>query len=560
VTPEEAATRGHEALEAGRWAEARAAFEEALVGTGSADALAGLGDALFFLGDVGESVRCRERAYAASRRAGNVSEAIDSAVWLCLVYGMSLGNEAASRGWLARAESMADPDDGLSLAWVDYCAALLATDAQTCRDLIERALATSHELGDPDLAVCALAERGVVLVKDGEIQAGLRCVDEAMAGALGGDGSSIYTVVMASCSMLAVCDLLSDLGRATQWSQAADEYMRDYGCPFLYAQCRMVHGRVLLLTGHWTQAEDQLLRAASSTRNVFPGMFHRAIASLAELRLRQGRFEEARALIEGIGSPVETSLVAAGLALRSNEPEAAVALAERWLRSESGVAADVVPVLHSGGQRTSLETAGARSLLVEALLAAGNSAAAASAAEYFATLDGGAGGARLPSAHAALAKGRVAAAAGRQGPAIAYFEDALKWFGHLDLPLEAARTRLELARVLAPGQPTLAVSEARTALSVLDKLGASHDADVAAALLRSWGAGGRSVPREAGILTRREQEILRLLVEGYSNPEIAGQLYISSKTVAHHVSKVLEKLGLRNRAEAAAYAARLGSR
>ena len=559
MTLEEVTAKGHEALEAGRWAEARAAFEDALVGAGSAEALAGLGDALFFLGEIGESVRCRERAYAASRRAGNVSEAIDSAVWLCLVYGMSLGNEAAARGWLARAGSMADPDDGLSLAWVDYCAAMLATDAQTCRDLIERALATSHELGDPDLAVCALAERGVVLVKDGEIKAGLRCVDEAMASALGGDGSSFYTVVMASCSMLTVCDLLSDLGRAAQWSHAADEYMRDYGCPYLYAQCRMVHGRVLLLTGQWAEAEDELRRAASSTRIVFPGMFHRAIASLAELRLRQGRFDEARALIEGIGAPVETSLVSAGLALRSNEPVAAVALAERWLRSESGSTDGLVPVLHAGGQRTSLETAGARSLLVEAQLAAGNSAAAASAAEYLATLDDGPGGARLLSAHAALARGRVAAADGRPGPATVHFEDALKWFGELDLPLEAARTRLELARVLAPGQPALAVSEARAALSVLDKLGASHEADMAAALLRSWGAGGRSVPREAGVLTRREQEILRLLVEGYSNPEIAGQLYISSKTVAHHVSSVLEKLGLRNRAEAAAYAARLGS-
>jgi tetratricopeptide (TPR) repeat protein len=450
------------------------------VGTGSAEALAGLGDALFFLGEIGESVRCRERAYAASRRAGNVSEAIDSAVWLCLVYGMSLGNEAAARGWLARAGSMADPDDGLSLAWVDYCAAMLATDAQTCRDLIERALATSHELGDPDLAVCALAERGVALVKDGEIQAGLRCVDEAMASALGGDGSSFYTVVMASCSMLTVCDLLSDLGRAAQWSQAADEYMRDYGCPYLYAQCRMVHGRVLLLTGHWAEAEDELQRAASSTRIVFPGMFHRAIASLAELRLRQGRFDEARALIEGIGAPVETSLVSAGLALRSNEPVAAVALAERWLRSESGSTDGLVPVLHAGGQRTSLETAGARSLLVEAQLAAGNPAAAASAAKDLAALDGGPGGARLLSAHAALARARVAAADGRPGPAIVDFEDALKWFGQLDLPLEAARTRLDLARVLAPGQPALAVSEARAALSVLDKLGASHEADLAA--------------------------------------------------------------------------------
>ncbi|WP_307794481.1 response regulator transcription factor [Arthrobacter cavernae] len=559
MTLEEVTARGYAALEAGRWADARAAFEEVLRGTGSPGALAGLGDALFFLGELSESVHCRERAYAASRRAGNVPEAIDSAVWLCLVYGMSLGNEAAARGWLARAESMAGPDDGLARAWVDYCAALLATDARRCRELIERALATSHELGDPDLAVCALAERGVVLVKGGQVQAGLRCVDEAMARALGGDGTTFYTVVMASCSMLTVCDLLSDLGRATQWSLAAEDYMRAYGCPYLYAQCRMVHGRVLLLTGHWGEAEDELLHAAASTKDVFPGMYHRAIASLAELRVRQGHFDEARALLERVGAPVETSLVAAGLALGSNEPVAAVALAERWLRSGNDGTGDVVPTLHAGGHRTSLETAGARGLLVEAQLAAGNPAAAAVAAEHLGDLDARGGGVRLVSAHAALARGRVAAAEGRLEPAMGYFEDALRWFGHLELPLETARTRLELARVLAQDQPSLAISEARAVLSGLDRLGASHDADKAAALLRSWGAGGRSVPREAGVLTRREQEILGLLVQGYSNHEIARRLFISHKTVAHHVSSVLEKLGVRNRAEAAAYAARLGS-
>lgn len=558
VTLEDVAARGHAALEAGRWLDARAAFEEVLSGTGSATALAGLGDALFFLGELSESVRCRERAYASSRRAGNVAEAIDSAVWLCLVYGMSLGNEAAARGWLARAESMAGPEDPLSRAWVDYCAALLATDTSSCRDLIERALATSQELGDPDLAVCALAERGVVLVKGGEVQAGLRCVDEAMASALGGDGTTFYTVVMASCSMLTVCDLLSDLGRATQWSQAADDFMRAYGCPYLYAQCRMVHGRVLLLTGHWAEAEEELRRAAASTRDVFPGMYHRAIASLADLRVRQGRFDQARALIEGIGAPIETSLVAATLALRSNEPAAAVALAERWLRSESGGIDGVAPPLHAGGPRSSLETASAHGLLVEAHLAARNPAAAAAVAEHLAGLDADAGRVRLLTAHAALARGRVAGAEDRLEAATAYFEDALKLFGLLELPLETARTRLEIARVVARAQPSLAISEARAALAAMDRLGASHDADRAAALLRSWGAGGRSVPREAGVLTRREQEILGLLGQGYSNQEIARQLFISRKTVAHHVSSVLEKLGVRNRAEAAAYAARLG--
>jgi DNA-binding NarL/FixJ family response regulator len=61
------------------------------------------------------------------------------------------------------------------------------------------------------------------------------------------------------------------------------------------------------------------------------------------------------------------------------------------------------------------------------------------------------------------------------------------------------------------------------------------------------------------VLTPREREILPLLAQGLSNPEIAAYLVISAKTAEHHVGSILRKLNLRRRSEAAAFAAGLGA-
>jgi DNA-binding NarL/FixJ family response regulator len=102
----------------------------------------------------------------------------------------------------------------------------------------------------------------------------------------------------------------------------------------------------------------------------------------------------------------------------------------------------------------------------------------------------------------------------------------------------------------------MAAEDARSAFAVFERLGARPHADRAAALLRALGAGSRAGPRVAGELTRREHEVLDLLSHGLPNAEIASRLFISPKTVEHHVGRVLSKLGLRNRAEAAAWALR----
>ena len=128
------------------------------------------------------------------------------------------------------------------------------------------------------------------------------------------------------------------------------------------------------------------------------------------------------------------------------------------------------------------------------------------------------------------------------------------------MPVELARARLELAKAVAREQPEVAVAEAKAALGEFELREAARDADAAAALLRSLGAAGRSGPKRRAQLTKREAEVLELLGRGLSNAEIAERLVISPKTAEHHVGSVFSKLGLRNRAEAAAYVTRAGDR
>ena len=120
-------------------------------------------------------------------------------------------------------------------------------------------------------------------------------------------------------------------------------------------------------------------------------------------------------------------------------------------------------------------------------------------------------------------------------------------------PFEAARAHFALAGVVVGEQPELAISHAERALAGFEDLGAALDTDRVAAFLRAMGVATRPGPKGLGVLTAREQEVLALLGHGLSNAEIGARLYVSPKTAAHHVSRILRKLNLRNRAEAAVF-------
>jgi DNA-binding NarL/FixJ family response regulator len=88
-----------------------------------------------------------------------------------------------------------------------------------------------------------------------------------------------------------------------------------------------------------------------------------------------------------------------------------------------------------------------------------------------------------------------------------------------------------------------------------EAIGAQLGIRRAQAVLRGLGVRLTRQDHGASALSPREIEVADLVAEGLSNPEIAGRLFITPKTAEHHVSSILAKLGLKNRAEAAAFAA-----
>ena len=262
--------------------------------------------------------------------------------------------------------------------------------------------------------------------------------------------------------------------------------------------CRLHYGGILIAIGRWAEAEEELLAAIRTFDRGYRAMRVFPLVRLAELRVLQGRLEEAERLLEG----------------DEFHPAARVRGQSRWLeatscwpRSSRGWASTARPL--RSGVSALLE------LLVDVQLARNDSKPRGDARRAR-RAGGDAGhdrGARPLSSRRAAWRSRG------DERAAAHLQAALKRFSALDLPLAAARAQLELA--LRRSRARTRRSSRRVSRSELRTARRARDADAAGELLRGLGAAGRAWP-SAGALTKRETRSSPSWPKGARTPRSAS--------------------------------------
>jgi DNA-binding CsgD family transcriptional regulator len=530
---------GAAALAECNWRVARAAFERATAAGGGPEAFEGLAQAAFFLDDAAVTIDARERAYAGYREAGRPVDAARVAIALAWDYRAFRGERAVADGWLARARRLlAGCGRTRERGWLALREASFALpgDVALARERCAEAERLGRELGDVDIEMTAIALDGLARVSQGEISAGMKRLDEATAAATAGEMCDPIAIGFSCCYLIFACERVRDFERAGQWCERVAGMAAGWNIRALRSVCRAHYGTVLMLRGEWDSAGLELTEAAAVLA-ARPGEAADALARLAELRRRQGRNDEASALVRQAEHHPLAILCQAGLALDRADAQAAADRAARFLRLMSAAGTERAPGLE---------------LLAEAEAAAGRPEEARAAADDLVAIARTAGTDPLLGA-ARHAEGCAHVAAGDIDAARHAFEDAVELLGRARLPFEAARARAALGCALGDlGRKDAALFELDRARETFENLGAAGE-ERRARLLRAGGRAAGSVE-----LSRREGEVLGLIAQGKTNAEIAATLVLSEHTVHRHVANILAKLGCSRRAEAVAAALERG--
>jgi DNA-binding NarL/FixJ family response regulator/tetratricopeptide (TPR) repeat protein len=369
-----------------------------------------------------------------------------------------------------------------------------------------------------------------------------RAADLARRGIASADG---YGVARTSGAFLGI-NLAEPMVSLGHWDEAMEvaEHALALAPPYQHyrAALRQFAGEVALRRGDLAYAADAFTAARAAL--AAPTYFRRG-----QYLIPQARLEAELRLAEGCpGDALALAADSVGHLDLAREPRYAWALL--------AVAARVVTAAGSAGRADASLAAAAADLL----------RAARKSAEQLPAH----GPVQQAKRLTFLAEARRAEAADQPGVAAAAdiraaFDEAAAAWERIGQPYPRADALLRGAEAaLAAGDRDGAAERLRRATDLADCLGARPLAAEARALARSArirSAADGTSPNPARAtplgLTAREFEVLRLVADGRSNPEIAARLFISAKTASVHVSNILAKVGVASRGEAAAAAHRL---
>jgi len=544
---------GWAALRDGDWEGAKKSFEQQLADRDGPEAREGMGWAGHMLNDERLTFDSRETAYRLYLDRGERSSAARIGALLAADCLLFRGEAAVANGWLQRAHSLIDDlEPGIDHGWLaiheGHIAVALDEDTTKARALAQRAGELGRKFGVPEIEMLGLGLEGRALVSEGDLEGGMRRLDEATTVALQGEARLLYCVAWACCYVISACERVRDYERATQWCGRVGAFCDQHDI-FLLNTCRAHYASVLSWQGRWEEAETQLTAAVGGLEASRPPMVGDALARLGELRRRQGRLEEAQRLFARTETHSLSLLGRAALALDLHEDAEALEVADRYLRRF----ADPTRVERSAG----LEVA------IRALARLGDFERAARLLDELREI-----AARTPTrpllAAVCSTEGALAMARGDHDAARRSLEDSLDFLASSDARFETARVRLDLAAALSTaGRGDRARREIEAALGDFQAMGADRDAERASTMLGQLGAtrSGASpelVDTPLAVLSKREREVLGLVADGRTNREIAERLVLSEHTVNRHVANILRKLGLTSRAAAASLAGQYG--
>jgi LuxR family transcriptional regulator, maltose regulon positive regulatory protein len=540
--------RGRDALARGAWEDAVATLESATA-MDADDGLAWelLGTAHSWLQGTDRAIEVRQKAYAIYRERGDDAAAARVSLELANDFYEVRGEMAVANGWFQRARRLLDGlppsrEHALLKIWDSYMSLLGDGSPEAGERYALESKSISEAAGADDTLCLALALQGLAQVSGGRVVEGMTLLDEAIAGAIGGEFADPQWFYLTCCCMIDACDRARDYGRSLEWCHRLREHCARWRVQAFLTTCRIKYTGALLWRGEWDQCEAELERAAAELSGRRPASLPGALVRLAELRRRQGRLDAAEVLLQSAATHPDTALVRASIALDSGDAAAALEL--------------VATVLRHCPREAMTERVAGLEIQVRAQTVVGLWEAACEAAE------------ELKSIATAIGTGPIRAVAltaealilRRTEPEEARrrLEDAIFLLETAGSAYQAARVRVDLVQLLAEtGRSAAAVTQARTALAVLEPLGATRDAECVAGLLASLEAGSRRRATR-GPLTRRQGEVLGLVAAGLGDREIAARLHLSEHTVHRHVANIMTSLDVTSRTAAVARALRAG--